>query len=397
MLPDATNRSALRWLRLLASGLLATTLGACSTAGYLLQAAHGEARLLARRRPLGQVIADPATPAALRTQLETVRAAREFAVRSLALPDNASYRSYADIGRPYVVWNVIAAPEFAVEPRRWCFPFTGCVAYRGYFREANARRYAERLARRGDDVLVAGVSAYSTLGHFNDPVVSSMLRQGENTLVATLFHELAHQQLYLPGDTEFNEAFAMTVEQEGLARWLAARGRPAELEGFLAQRRRQAALAAILAGARHELAGLYASDLPAAELRTRKQARLEQAGRELQDYARAEGGASGYEPWIAAGLNNAHLAAVASYQGCIPGFQRLLAEAGGDLPRFYAAARALARGPAAARRALCVAAAEPVTTPAMPAMPATAADGAAGLTSPRPGPASAPPPAASGS
>ena len=377
MLPDAGTRPPIRWLRLLASGLLATTLGACSTAGYLLQAANGEARLLARRRPLGQVIADPATPSALRAQLETVRAARDFAVHALALPDNASYRSYADIGRPYVVWNVIAAPEFSVEPRRWCFPFTGCVAYRGYFREVNARRYAEGLARRGDDVLVAGVAAYSTLGHFDDPVVSSMLRQGETPLVATLFHELAHQLLYVRGDTEFNEAFAMTVEQEGLARWLAQQQRPAELDGFLAQRRRQAEIAAIFGVARADLARVYASGLPAGELRERKRARLEQAGSELQAQARATGVASGYEAWVSAGLNNAHLAAVSSYQGCVPGFQRLLAEAGGDLPRFYAAARALGSSPAAARRAFCADAGAP--------------------TSPRPGPASAPPPGVSGS
>jgi predicted aminopeptidase len=353
MLPEAAAKSLSRWLRPLVGGVLATTLGACSTAGYLLQAADGEARLLARRRPLGSVIADPATPPALRGQLETVRAAREFAVRALALPDNASYRSYADIGRPYVVWNVIAAPQFSVEPRRWCFPFTGCVAYRGYFRERNARRYAERLARRGDDVLVAGVSAFSTLGHFADPVVSSMLRQGENALVATLFHELAHQLLYVRGDTEFNEAFAMTVEQEGLTRWLEQRGRGAELADFLAQRGRQAAETAILVGARSALAALYATALPPAQKRLRKQALLEQAARDIQDYARAQGVTSGYQAWIEAGLNNAHLAAVASYQGCIPGFQRLLAQAGGDLPRFYAAARALGRGPSGPRRALC--------------------------------------------
>jgi predicted aminopeptidase len=385
MLPDAATRSPIRWLRLLASGLLATTLGACSTAGYLLQAANGEARLLARRRPLGQVIADPATPVVLRAQLETVRAARDFAVQALGLPDNESYRSYADIGRPYVVWNVIAAPQFSVEPRRWCFPFAGCVAYRGYFREVNARRYAAGLARRGDDVLVAGVSAYSTLGHFDDPVVSSMLRQGEITLVATLFHELAHQLLYVRGDTEFNEAFAMTVEQEGLARWLAQQGRPAELAGFLAQRRRQAQTAAIFGAARGDLARLYASGLPAGELGERKRVRLQQAGSELQEHARAAGVASGYEAWISAGLNNAHLAAVSSYQGCIPGFQRLLVAAGGDLRRFHAAARALASSPAAARRAFCADAA------------VSADAGAASATSPRPGPASAPPPDVSGS
>ena len=364
-------KSVGRWARLLLSGLLASGLGACSTAGYLLQAANGEARLLARRRPLGNVIADPATSASLRAQLETVRAARDFAVRELALPDNASYRSYADIGRPYVVWNVIAAPEFSVEPRRWCFPFTGCVAYRGYFREANARRYAAWLEQRGDDVLVAGVSAYSTLGHFDDPVVSSMLRQGETTLVATMFHELAHQLLYVRGDTEFNEAFAMTVEQEGLARWLAAQGREPELAGYLEQRRRQAGIAAIFGAARDELAALYRSGLPAPELRPRKRTLLDQAGQTTLDFARAAGAASGYEAWIAAGLNNAHLAAVSNYHGCIPGFQRLLAAAGGDLPRFYAAARALGRGAPQSRRAFCASGG------------VTAAAGTAALTSPR--------------
>jgi predicted aminopeptidase len=371
MLTEASLNSLGRWARLLLSGVLASGLGACSTAGYLLQAANGEARLLARRRPLGSVIADPATPDGLRAQLETVRAARDFAVRELALPDNASYRSYADIGRPYVVWNVIAAPEFSVEPRRWCWPFTGCVAYRGYFREGNARVFAAGLESRGDDVLVAGVSAYSTLGHFDDPVISSMLRQGETTLVATMFHELAHQLLYVRGDTEFNEAFAMTVEREGLARWLAAQGREPELARYLEQRRRQAEIAAIFTDARSELATLYRSGLPPQELRPRKRAMLDQAGQAVLDFARAAGAASGYEGWITAGLNNAHLAAVSSYHGCIPGFQRLLAEQGGNLPRFYAAARALGAATAERRRALCAGGA------------AGAAAGAAAIISPR--------------
>jgi predicted aminopeptidase len=141
------------------------------------------------------------------------------------LPDNRSYRSYADLGRPYVVWNVVAAPEFSIEPLRWCFPFTGCLSYRGYFKESNARAFAAALAARGNDTLVAGVSAYSTLGHFADPVLNTMMRYGDLDLVATLFHELAHQLIYVKGDSEFNESFAVTIEQEGLRRWLAARGR----------------------------------------------------------------------------------------------------------------------------------------------------------------------------
>ena len=354
MLTEASLKSVGRWARLLLSGALASGLGACGTAGYLLQAAHGEARLLARRRPLDSVIADPATSTSLRTQLESVRAARDFAVRELGLPDNASYRSYADIGRPYVVWNVIAAPEFSVEPQRWCFPFTGCVAYRGYFREANARRYAARLERRGYDVLVAGVSGLFDAGAFRRPGAQhACCARARPQLVATLFHELAHQLLYVRGDTEFNEAFAMTVEQEGLARWLAAQGREPELAGHIEQRRRQAGIAAIFAAARGGLAALYRSGLPPEELRPRKRAALDEAGRAVLDFAQAAGAASGYEAWIDAGLNNAHLAAVSSYHGCMPGFQRLLAGQDGDLPRFYAAARALGRGAAEQRRALC--------------------------------------------
>jgi predicted aminopeptidase len=339
--------------RALLSAALALLLSACVTTGYLVQAAHGQAQLLARRRPLNAVIDDPRTASSLRAQLEMVRSARDFAVRELALPDNRSYRSYADIGRPYVVWNVVATPEFSVEPRHWCWPFTGCLSYRGYFRETGARRFAAALARRGDDVLVAGIAAYSTLGHFNDPVMSSMLRQGGNAVVATMFHELAHQLLYVRDDTEFNEAFAMTVEQEGLARWFASQGREQELDAYLVRRRRQAVIAGIFSGARGELAALYRSGLPPAEMRPRKRELLGQAGQEVLDFARASGTPSGYESWIAAGLNNAHLAAVSTYFDCIPGFQRLLAENDGDLPRFYAAAQALGKGPREHRRALC--------------------------------------------
>src|SRR5207253_6303601 len=160
----------------------------------------------------------PAHAAALRTHLEEVHAAREFASGELGLPDSSSYRSYADIGRPYVVWNVVAAPEFSVSPKRWCFPIAGCVAYRGYFRERRAREFAAALAVRGYDVSVDGVPAYSTLGRFADPVLSSMLRYGDDELAATIFHELAHQLLYVRDDSQFNEAFASTVEDEGLER-----------------------------------------------------------------------------------------------------------------------------------------------------------------------------------
>ena len=196
---------------------------------YLLQAAGGQMEISAKREPIAEVIADAATPPQLRARLEYVANARDFASRELGLPDNESYRSYADLDRPYVVWNVFAAPEFSVEPRRWCFPIAGCVVYRGYFSEEAAQHYASRLRRRGDDAAVGGVAAYSTLGHFKDPVLSTMLGWSDAQLAATLFHELAHQVVYVPGDSEFNESFATVVEEAGLERWLTERRRSQEL------------------------------------------------------------------------------------------------------------------------------------------------------------------------
>ncbi len=177
-------------------------------------------QIVSKRQPIEAVLSDPATPEKIRSRLEYVQAARDFASDELGLPDNDSYRSYADLGRPYVVWNVFAAPEFSVEPRRWCFPIAGCVVYRGYFNQESARNYARRMRRRGDDAAVGGVAAYSTLGHFKDPILNTMMGWSDAQLAATLFHELAHQVVYIPGDSEFNEAFATTVEEAGLDRWL---------------------------------------------------------------------------------------------------------------------------------------------------------------------------------
>ena len=184
---------------------------------------------MSKRQPISRVIANPATPAPVRTQLEAVSEIREFASHELGLPDNGSYRSYADIGRPYVVWNVVAAPEFSVEAKQWCYPIVGCVAYRGYFAERRARSFADKLRRRGLEVSIGGVAAYSTLGHFDDPVLNTMLGWNDIELASIIFHELTHQLIYVPDDADFNEALATTVEEEGVRRWLHAQGRDAEL------------------------------------------------------------------------------------------------------------------------------------------------------------------------
>ena len=205
----------------------ALALGGCGTL-YVAQAARGQIQILNSREPISKVLADPRTGPELRKRLEEVRAAREFAWRELGLPNNKSYTSYADLKRDYVVWSVVATQEFSVDPQEWCFPFVGCVAYRGYFRERSAQEFAARLREQGYDAIVGGVPAYSTLGKFNDPILNTMMGYGDDELASIMFHELSHQVFYVAGDTAFNEAFAVAVEQEGLARWLKFRGREGE-------------------------------------------------------------------------------------------------------------------------------------------------------------------------
>lgn len=332
-----------------------TLLLACSSicclvgceAGYFLQAARGQMAVLAARRPMERVIADPRTPPPLRARLEVLREARDFASRELALPDNRSYRSYAALRREFVVWNVIAAAEFSVEPRRWCFPVAGCVSYRGYFHERAAGRYARRLQARGDDVIVGGVAAYSTLGHFADPLLSSMLRDDDAAVAGTIFHELAHQRLYVPGDSAFNESFAMTVEQAGLEKWLRARGRLEDLAAWRVARDGQREQLRYIAVARVDLAALYRSSLPLPQMRERKQSRLRQLADELHAHTprRQPAGTA------RRALNNADLAISATYWDCVAGLEAQLAAVDGDLSRFYLRAAQLARLPRRERHA----------------------------------------------
>jgi predicted aminopeptidase len=339
-------------LRVLLAALFTVVLPGCGTL-YLAQAANGQMQVLHARKPIDNVVVDPKTPPQLRERLLDVRAARNFAVIELHLPDNRSYRTYADIKRPFVVWNVVATPEFSVEPKRWCFPIAGCVAYRGYFKEQKARAFASELAKKGFDVTVGGVPAYSTLGKFADPVMSSMMRYGDTELAGIIFHELAHQLLYVKNDTEFNEAFATTVEDVGVERWLRSRGHPDLMQEFLAENATQKAFIELFARGRERLAQLYASGLAPAQMRERKAAIFADLTEQVRARQR-QAGAAYYESWLKEGLNNAHLASVATYYQCVPGFERLLAEQADDLERFYAAARELSKQPKASRHAqLC--------------------------------------------
>jgi predicted aminopeptidase len=332
--------------------MLSLSLSGCGTT-YLLQAARGQWQVLHQRQPVESLIASEGTDATLRRRLELVRNAREFASHELALPDNRSYRSFRALGRPYAVWNVVAAPEFSVAPHRWCFFIVGCLAYRGYFHEADARRYAAKLRAAGEDVMVGGVTAYSTLGRFADPVLDTMMRYGDLELAGTIFHELTHQKLYIKNDTEFNESLAVTVEREGLRRWLDAGGRLSELQAYLRQQQQQEDVVRILATTRRDLDALYRAEGAPETMRARKSEIVSGAGEAVRRFEREQQVRSGYDAWLDEGLNNAHLAAVGTYFDCVPAFERLLREQGGDLPAFFAAATRLGHRPAQERRQFC--------------------------------------------
>jgi predicted aminopeptidase len=323
----------------LAIAMLAALSGGC----YLLQSAQGQLSLMSKRQPIVGVIDKPTTSPALRTQLEAVTSIRDFASRELSLPDNGSYRTYADVGRRYVVWNVVAAPEFSVEPKRWCYPVVGCVAYRGYFVEDRARRFAAGLPAKGFDVMVGGVAAYSTLGHFDDPILNTMMGWNDVELAAIIFHELTHQMLYLPNDASFNEALATTVEDEGVRRWLKQQGRDQDLAQYSIQRQRYLEVIALMNRTRAQLRALYASGLAPDLMRARKRVAFEELRESYAVLRALWGGRAPFDAWFAGDINNAHLASVATYFDCVPGFERQLKAVDGSLPAFYRRVRELAK------------------------------------------------------
>lgn len=332
------------------ASLATLALSGCAL-GYGVQAARGQWALSRASEPIDAVLTRADTSERLRAQLQTVQAVRQFAVRELGLPDNRSYTRYAALGRRYVVWNVVATPELALTPRHWCFPVAGCVSYRGYFNERSARKFADRLRRRGDDAMVGGVPAYSTLGYFADPVPDTLLRYGELAVAETILHELAHQLLYVPGDSDFNEAFASVVAEQGMRRWLATPARAADLERYEIDLAASAEFDDLLAAARDELAQLYGSQRPLQQQRDAKRARLTKLAADLHSVAQRIGRPSVYEEWAQSGLNNAHLAAVATYRRCAPGLRREFAAAGSNFANFYARVTALAKLSNAARAA----------------------------------------------
>jgi predicted aminopeptidase len=351
------------WIhKLLRISLLLTVVApvpACSTLGYYSQAIHGEYQILAHRQSIDKLIANPKTPAKLRQQLQLVQQLRVFAKTELKLPVDKSYDKYVDIHRNSVVWDVQAAPEFSLAAKTWHYPFVGNLAYRGYFAEKSARDCGDRLAKKGYDVYVDGVDAFSTLGWFKDPLLNTFIDTSEPELAEVLFHELGHKRVFAGGDTDFNEAFATTVGQEGARRWLRSKCATNLLETYEQALAREDQFVHLIMSTRERLAKIYGDRVdangnitaaetppkPADQLRLQKQLVFDDLRRQYTDLKSKWGGYSGYDEWFAHDLNNAKLNTVANYYDYVPGFQRLLQSNGDDMEKFYAAAERLSKAP----------------------------------------------------
>jgi len=338
-------------VRTLLLGLLTLPALGCANVGYYTQAFNGQLDIYARTRPIAQVIADPQADPALREKLEAVLRIREYAVRELGLPDNGSYRVYADLERPYALWNVFATPELSLKPTEWCFVMTGCVAYRGYFSKQKAEAFAAGLRGAGHDVYVGGVAAYSTLGWFRDPILNTVINRPLPDIAGLIFHELAHQRLYVRGDTAFNESFAVAVELEGVRRWLQAAGQEGDYAKYQARLKRRQEFLTLVLKHRDRLEALYESGADEAEKRAGKALVFAELRDEYELLKASWNGYRGYDAWFAQDLNNAHLASLGLYHRHVSAFQAMLARYQGDLAAFYGAVNELGRLPAIERLA----------------------------------------------
>ena len=315
----------------------ALTVSACSSFGYYMDLMAGHSELLEQRKPVSEIIEDKETSLKLRKLLLKSQNIRNFASKALHLPENNSYRMYADLKRRYAVWNVVAAAEFTVQPKKWCFMFVGCLSYRGYFSKQDATNYANELKAQGYDVYVAGAKAYSTLGWFDDPLLNTMMYKSEARRAGIIFHELAHQVVYIENDSAFNEAFATTVEEEGIRRWMSAKGE--EYQEYLVNKKRDAEINQLLQETRVKLEKVYKTKVSEEEKRRQKKTIFSLMQKQYRTLKNSWGGYSAYDPWMKQGLNNSHLLLIATYHDLVPTFKSMLESENYNLKSFYAAVK----------------------------------------------------------
>lgn len=330
-----SKRHGLRILAVALGIILLLSMSACVSVSYYSQATVGHLSLLAKRRPIDKVLQDPATSEALKSKLEKILEIRRFATEALSLPDNNSYKSYVDLGRRYVVWNVFATPALSLIPIESCFFIVGCLNYRGYYSESDAMAFAEELRAAGHDVYVGGVAAYSTLGYFNDPVLNTMLVWDDRRTAKLIFHELTHQLLYVKNDTLFNESFATSFADIGLSRWLAHNKDLGDAD-IISAKEREIAFIDMLLTYQQRLEALYSTDQSTAEKLQQKQRIFDELDVAYQQYKKRWSGYAGYDEWMATDLNNAKLSSIATYHSYDMAFQHMLARAQGNLQAFIA-------------------------------------------------------------
>ncbi|MEE8399013.1 MAG: aminopeptidase [Desulfobacterales bacterium] len=323
--------------------LVTITLTGCESAGYYAQAVSGQISVLNAREPISRLLSDPDIPSRLKDRLRLVLELREFSRDQLHLPIEDHYLTYADLKRSYALWNVYAAPEFTLAPKTWCYPIIGCAAYRGYFSKQTAVDYADRLKGQGYDVFVGGVAAYSTLGWFDDPVLNTFVYRSRAQLAALIFHELAHQVLYIPDDTMFNESFATAVEQEGLRRWFSAKNDPSAFDAYKLDHQRRRQFIQLIVKCRDRLHTLYGKKLPVPEKRSAKEAVFADLKEDYKILKQDWNGHSRYDAWFSNGLNNAKMITVSTYYDLVPAFSALLQSGGNDLESFYRKCRDLSK------------------------------------------------------
>jgi predicted aminopeptidase len=330
----------LTYSRLIVLATVGLLLCACGSLRYYGQAVRGQSALLMHRRSLPRVLQDPTTDSRLAARLRLAQQARRFASSHLGLPDNRSYTSYVELKRPYVVWNVFAAPRYSVDALAQCFPIAGCVAYRGWFAQKDAQANAAQLRSQGNDVWVGGVPAYSTLGWFADPILSSMLSWDDDELDSTIFHELAHQLIYVKDDTAFNESFATFVQDEGLREWRSSRGLPTQEDRAEAM---DDGFTQLVLDLRTRLKKLYASGASEPAMASGKQREIE-AFRVRYAHWRSHLWSNDhrYDAWVAQPINNARLLPFGLYDQWTPAFGLLFQRAGKQWPAFYDSVRKVA-------------------------------------------------------
>jgi predicted aminopeptidase len=344
------------WAALAAVVAGLAVLAGCSNMGYYWQTASGHLRVLGAARPVDDWLVDGATPEKLKARLALSKRIRQYAVTELKLPANPSYSRYADLHRSAVVWNAVAAPPYSLELKKSCFPVTGCVGYRGYFDENEARLEAQRLAKEGLEAAVYPVPAYSTLGWMNwaggDPLLNTFINYPEGELARIIFHELAHQVVYAKDDTMFNESFATAVERIGGEMWLKTHASEQARLDYAQYDARRTQFRELTLRTRKRLEKIYDTTTGAERDQLKQQAMQEFH----EEYARLKatwpGDPSRYrttDRWVAE-ANNASFGAQAAYDELVPGFEALFVHEGRDFDRFYDAARKLAELPKQQRR-----------------------------------------------